>query len=144
MKIYVAGKFAEPEVVRQCHHDLKAEGHTITFDWTANEYHEGPVTHEQAQRFACLDRDGAAQADVLVALLTDPTYAYRGTFCELTAAEENGARVIIVSPVGSDWDTSHYASTNVFYHRPEYIHVQTWEEAKELIATLSLTGRIKS
>jgi nucleoside 2-deoxyribosyltransferase len=66
---------------------LNAEelGCEITHDWTSYEL-AYTDRHERSRKCALADIEGVVTADIVVALLTDDDYAYRGTSSEIGAA----------------------------------------------------------
>lgn len=90
MKVYVAGKFEDRDIVRQVYRELKSKGHEITLDWTDHEHSK--TTSEQA-KWAVEDIEGVKRCDVLIAVLISD-YRYRGALIEIGAALALGKRVI--------------------------------------------------
>jgi nucleoside 2-deoxyribosyltransferase len=85
MRVYVAGNWNKRKEIRALMDRLEEMGHTITHDWTS---YERTYTSDHARNEDCALRDveGVVGADLLIALLTEPDYAYRGTSSELGAA----------------------------------------------------------
>ena len=77
MRIYVAGKWEEKVRVRLIQNVLKSEGHTITFNWTAqpNTLNETDLV-EQCLR----DVSGVLSAEALVAILVSEEKYYGESF----------------------------------------------------------------
>jgi hypothetical protein len=134
--VYVAGKNGsaeEKEYIRSAQAQIRKTGLVISHDWTAETVGETESYYEYLARCAKLDMDGVRAADVVVALMMDPKYAYRGTFTEIGGALALGRVVVIVSP--HDY-ASLSAAENCFFHHPSVIHVRTIDEAMPFI-----TGR---
>lgn len=93
MAVYVAGCFhtRETEAVPLMNYIRDELGGTITHDWTSYEleYHDW---FDRSQRCAEADVRGVLEADVMVALLTQPDYPYKGTRTEMGVAM--GARYV--------------------------------------------------
>lgn len=121
MKIYVAGKFSDKKQIKQYMNELIKLEHTITHDWTSYESENGD--QNRMAQSAVKDINAVKECDVLIAFLTDPKYAYRGSFSELGAALATNRNIIVVNP-----DNLAYCTSNVFYHHPSIVHVKTWEE----------------
>jgi len=77
MKVYVATKLEEKERARAVMAELRAMGHTITYDWTTNDQ----VNQEQAMN----DFEGVLEADALV-LIAERDLPYCGTLVEFGMA----------------------------------------------------------
>jgi nucleoside 2-deoxyribosyltransferase len=134
MKIYLAGKWSDKKENKDKMNLLIDDGHTITHDWTNNEI--TTRNHEELQKYAILDINGVMNADVLIAVMDDPEYAYRGTFTEIGAALGNNKPVIIISKCLNEMDIHHYASTNCFYHHSLIKYVSCFENVFELLKIL--------
>jgi len=128
-KAYVAGKWNEPEVVRQVQQAFRDRGYTITHDWTSLEGTQDKhlMSKEELAKFrakcAELDINGVKEADVVFVIMTDKDYAYRGTFTEIGCALGLEKIVILVCP--SD---DYQCATNCFFHHPDILRVKTVEE----------------
>ena len=85
MKIYVAGAWTHREELRKLMDDIEQLGHTITHDWTSNELEYNDY-HERSVRCARADIKGVCDADLVIAVMTDDLYQYKGTRHELGAA----------------------------------------------------------
>ncbi|ARF11974.1 nucleoside 2-deoxyribosyltransferase [Klosneuvirus KNV1] len=124
MKLYIAGKFSEKEQIKKYMEEAIKLGHTITHDWTSFE-NEGD-DKERMKRSAEKDIIGVQNCDCVIAILTDPKYAYRGTWCEIGCSMGLGKKVIMVNP-----NKDAYCTTNCFYHHPNIVHVDNWDDALE-------------
>lgn len=122
MKIYVAGKFTDPEKARSVMEQLRAVGHTITYDWTKCNKGQDP---EYLKICADADLNGVRQADAVVALFLDPEYAYRGTFTEVGYALGREIRVIAVSQGPGAY------SENCFFHASGITHCNSIDQAMQ-------------
>ncbi len=124
MKIYLAGKWTDKAGIREKMARIQALGHTITHDWTKAETQK---TLTQMKLYAGLDVKGVIEADIVILLFEDNSYAYRGTFTELGVAlgqRELGFRkeIWVVCP-----DADAYATTNVFFHHDYIKHFNSWD-----------------
>jgi nucleoside 2-deoxyribosyltransferase len=99
MRIYVAGKWFDKPLVKEYIAHFKALGHTITHDWTVIEDGDHETLDELAE-MAEWDINGVRTSDVVVILIKDPVYPYRGTCCEMGAALACGKQVIAVNLCG--------------------------------------------
>jgi len=113
--VYVAGGFAFMSAIQEVQRALRDIGHQVTWDWTAVE--KGPaeaVTDAEWAHYSKLDLDGVRTADYVVVVLTDPEYAFQGTFCELGCALGLGKPVIIMDTVDPDIPAKYRLGP--FYH----------------------------
>lgn len=130
MKVYVAGKWTEIEVIHRVQEKLQEQGHTITHDWTRVEGMKDQLTFTPEQeleydtRCAILDVNGVKDADLLFVVMTDKEYAYRGTFTEVGCGLGLSKQIVIVCPGTSDY----YCTSNCFFRHPLITHVNTIEE----------------
>jgi len=125
---YLAGAYRARDTLVSYIDSLKALGYECTFNWAACEAHSDD--HEQMGYFASKDIDGVANADVVVAIMDDKDYAYRGTFTEIGCALGLGIPVVIYCPRPHH---QVYARSNCFFCHPAIRHVSTWDEATQAI-----------
>jgi hypothetical protein len=85
MRIYVAGSYAERDVVSQYIARLRAAGAGITLDWPQVVASVGKpdseLTYDERQKYATMDLDAVARADVMWLLI--PTTHSKGSWVEL-------------------------------------------------------------
>jgi nucleoside 2-deoxyribosyltransferase len=132
-RIYIAGKWSDKENIRKCMDEVEQLGFSISHDWCTYESNATNTKSDMAQK----DVEGVLSADIVVLLLTDPTYAYRGTWSELGVClgQSSTKKIYIVCP-----QENSQCRTNVFFHHPAIIHLKTWEEViQELINQKQLT-----
>ena len=107
MHIYVAGKFTEQDQVRGVADALESKGHTITKKWWELEQSDASTRSAmEARRVGLAEMEGSAACEVMVVFLTDPSYPYKGTLCEMGIAlgsrfHDPKKKVIIVTPEGA-------------------------------------------
>lgn len=118
-KIYVAGKWSDRKSIGDKINILEKMSYTITHNWTLVETPQFGRTPEMRRLFADLDVNGVKDASLLIVDMTDPDYAYRGTWTEIGIALGLGKEI---------WIISKKPSTNVFYHATGIIHFDSWEE----------------
>ncbi len=104
MKIYVAGKFEERASVKVIQNALRALGHTITFDWTTDEYKSKKPSTEDA--ISC--KKGVLDADLYVGLFVHDN-VYKGALVELGVALSEDMPVFIIG---------HAIDNCLFIHSP--------------------------
>jgi nucleoside 2-deoxyribosyltransferase len=119
--IYVAGKWTDKDTIKKYMLELESMGHTITHDWTTFEFE----TKNTKPQMAFADIEGVKKADMVVILMTDPEYAYRGSFTELGAALALNKKIYLVSDAENA--RANY-KTNVFFHHPLINHIESWSE----------------
>lgn len=123
MKIYVAAKFDQKDVVRRLYQNLNQSGHSITLDWTQHKpikpYAENPLL---AQVYAEEDIAGVAQSEVFILLSSDGPN--KGMYVELGAALLSNSRTgkPAIYAVGEHIDSS------VFFFHPQVIRCQSIDE----------------
>lgn len=140
MKIYVAGKWTEIDIINDVQNKLRSQGHTITHDWTCIEGMGDQINFTPVQRLeydtrcAILDINGVKEADLVFAVMSDKKYPYRGTFTEIGCALGLDKKIIIVC-TGDDY----YCISNCFFWHPNITHVKTIDEGLELTDDLHAT-----
>lgn len=117
MKLYLAGKWGARDELRKKIDHLRQMGIEITHDWTFNDPNNGKI------QSAVDDIHGIKNADFVVAVMDDPVYSYRGTFCEIGCALGLGKNVYIYSPEPkkSEWYKVCFA------HHPLVMIVEDWD-----------------
>lgn len=124
----------------------------------------GDNTSSAQAQDAYLDIKEVLESDVLVAIMDDPEYAYRGTFSEIGCALGANKPIIIFCPgivtgviSNNEKDSSkadepskfdktqrvnysHKCMTNVFYHHPSIRHVKTWDKVFDCLTQLQRSG----
>lgn len=132
MKIYLCGKWADACSLREKMNELKWYGHTITHDWTFN-------NSNFPKQSSKLDIDGVRNADIVIAIMDDPEYAYRGTFTEIGCALGQRKNVLIVCPPLTDETKDYWCKTNCFFYHPQIFHYNSWEEVLTILNPLPST-----
>lgn len=120
LKIYVAGKWAERQQVKNIMEMLEARGHTITCDWTIH------INPKKSKAYAQEDLEGVNECDILIAYMPDSTICYKGAWIEIGIALGFGKKVIIIGDKIS----------SVFLSLPNIVVVNYKEEALEIINNL--------
>lgn len=117
-KIYLAGKFHDERMPARMQ-ALRERGFQITHDWTIDK--DAPL-----KEAAILDINGVRDCDVVLAVMDDESYSYRGTFAEIGCAIGLNKRILVVNAnPGTE-------CTNLcFYHHPQIEHCGSFEEACE-------------
>lgn len=123
MKLYIAGKFGDKNKINKYIKEATLLGYDITHNWTKFE------TNNNKIQSAIKDLQGVMECNCLVCIMDDSSYAYRGTFTEIGAGLALNKKIIIVNP-----HTNSYCTSNVFYHHPSIIHVNSWNNALEMLS----------
>lgn len=115
MKFYVAGKWDDKPTARRVMREIRSGGHIVTHDWTT---YEVMYTDEEERMSVCAAKDieGVRDCNILVAIMIDFDYAYRGTYTEIGAAIALRKKVYIIGP------STTTAANNCFWHHPDIIH----------------------
>ena len=154
MKIYVAGKWSDSENISKAidtiEHNMNNE---ITFNWTKfkkeqlndeqisignyDNFSDKQITlakksTKELGRDSVLDIKGVIEAELVIAIMNDPEYAYRGTFTEIGAALSTNKHIFVFNK-----NKSSKCMTNCFYWHPRIIHFSSWESLKNAIEHLS-------
>ena len=127
VRVYLAGQYSKRRTLETRADELEERGATITHRWMSYEEGHSPT---QVASYAFEDIRAVQTADLVIAVMDDPKYAYRGTFGEVCAGLALQKPVIILTPEhsGPKW----YCETNVFYWHPSVQHVETWEQVLAL------------
>lgn len=126
-QIYVAGKFFDRVQIRKYMDELECMGFIISHDWCTYESNSSNRRADMAR----LDINGVKDADIVVILMTDPKYAYRGSFTELGTALALNKTVYIICD-----DPKSQCCTNVFFHHPNIIHLNSWPDFLDRLTTI--------
>jgi len=114
-EIYVAGGYKHRMAIRAFVDTIESTGlYKQPRRWFDVE--ETDETHAQS---ATADMDAVRSAELVVAVIDDPDYAYRGTWTEVGAAVALNKRVVIIGP------RTTASARNVFWHHPAITHVES-------------------
>lgn len=116
---YLAGKFHDKLKLNTIIQRITNECNLVcTFNWTIIDDEKTHildiVTHEIT---------GVQTADVLIVIMDDPEYDYRGTYCEVGCALGLDKPILLFNPC----DLS-YATTNIFYFHPNIKHFNNLDD----------------
>lgn len=128
-KVYLAGAFTMKGVMWQRMNRLESMGFQITHNWAEEALSSDPKDPvlESHRRHAVLDINGVTHADIVVACMDIPFYAYRGTWTEVGCAIGQKKRVILF--MQQKFPNENLG--NVFAFHPSVTMVASWEEAVE-------------
>lgn len=116
MKIYVASKFEERQLVRRVQNALILMGHEITLDWTDHKYEDGGYPDEYSQD----DVDGVKRADLYVGIFVNE-HQYMGSLVEMGIALGCSIPVDIIG---------HEIDRCIFVHHP---FVRTFDKVDDFV-----------
>ena len=69
MKIYVAGKFEEKDVILEAHRKLEEMGHSITYNWTTHKNIKPYIENQElASKYAQNEFNGILDSDIFIFL----------------------------------------------------------------------------
>ncbi len=131
MRLYVAGKWSDKEAIRAFMTRLREAGHVITEDWTQHAGNEPGKPKEPSLLRDDAEKDlaGIYSADAIIAVMSDPQYAYRGTFFELGLALGFSKHVIIIANPDPDATFRRVA----FFHLGKFVILNSEEDVLKLL-----------
>ena len=94
IKVYIAGKWSHKKLMKYFI-DSCSKHFLITHDWTITEQ-EGKNTPDDMHNFALMDVDGVKNANVLIIIVSDSTYPYRGTCTEMGIALGLNTKILVL------------------------------------------------
>jgi nucleoside 2-deoxyribosyltransferase len=123
---YLAGKLNDKSILNSVIEKISTECNmTCTYNWTLTDDNKTHildiVTHEIT---------GVQSADVLIVIMDDPKYDYRGTFVEIGCVLGLEKPIFLYNP-----NDLSYASTNIFYFHPNIKH---FHSVHDMIQELNL------
>lgn len=135
MKIYMSSSWNTQGRSRLVAHQLKRDGHEITFDWTkCAPPRKDPLAYAAAAKtvFGAID-----ESEAVVAVIFDSKVQCRGIMSEVSYALGKGIPVYLVVMNKTDIIrnlVSDYIDTCIYYHHPAIVRVSS---INELLAKLS-------
>ncbi len=117
--IYVAGGWPFRHRIKPIMDELKSKGYQINSGWIDRENRIN--TPEDYGRCAYLDTEEVRASDILLAIMDDDSYAYRGTWLEIGCAIGLDKKVVLLCPgtttntSDGEYDHSYYCIRNVFF-----------------------------
>lgn len=128
MKIYLAGKWGDKIHISDIKNKLLDKGHDIVSTWIERE--TGEREPNTMGMHAETDINEVLDSDVLVCVMTDDKYAYRGTFTEIGCALGRDIPTVILSSAGES-----FCKTNVFFWHRSITHVSSVDDLLKHLAT---------
>lgn len=136
--IYVAGSWVERNQLKEIMNQFRSSDFDITSDWP--DYEQKHCEPYECSLISGLDFQNIKRADVVVAVMTDPEYPYRGTNTEIGYAIGSGKKVIIVcdgkiekSEDSDRYIFSHACMSNVFFWDKTIQHVTCIDDAIKVL-----------
>ena len=117
MKFYLIGKFATRETIGERIKVLESLGHECAHNWTKKENYTAPKS-EQVYK----DLMGVTNAELVIAVIDNPNYHYRGSFAEIGCALGQGKRVHLITN-----NCEKGSVTHCFLSHKNIIKFSTWE-----------------
>ena len=114
---YIIGKFATKKIIAEKIKEVENMGFENTHNWTLKENYTCPKS-EQVKN----DINGVKDADIVIAIINNPEYHYRGSFSEIGAAIGLDKTVYLVTDNLESGSASH-----CFLFHPNIVRFQTWE-----------------
>lgn len=139
MKIYTASGWPFRKDVAEINKTLTGHGFNIVSTWIEKE--NGNSSPQALSDDAIRDTNEIESADVVLCLMMDDKYAYRGTNVEMGYGLALNKRIIIVCPgLGNEkciseknYEYPYNCMTNVFFWHPRIERVKTINEAVSLL-----------
>lgn len=138
-KVYIASGFPWKNEIATINQAVEGKGFNVVSTWSSIE--TGPNTPQADGLDALRDTNQVAEADILLAIMNDPKYAYRGTWTEIgTAIALKKLVIIVCNGLGleveiapGEYNYPYYSMTNVFFWHPHIIRVKTFDEAIDVM-----------
>jgi nucleoside 2-deoxyribosyltransferase len=110
--VFVASGWPERENAAKLMRELEKRGLVVAHDWT-----RGTQGGDRGKT-ATSDLAGVKRAQVLIAVMTDAKYEYKGTWFETGCAVGSGIPTILISPFTKAEDA--VTARNVYFHLPSH------------------------
>jgi len=120
MKIYVAGKWEDRDIIKYIQRSLIKDEHKITCDWTNHS------SHSHSMEYAIADLEGVRNCNLLIAYMMHD-YIYKGAWAEIGAALILNKPVIIIG---------NRADSGIFVHHPLVHKVNNIQEMLDYLQTI--------
>jgi hypothetical protein len=134
-KIFVSSKYDDKLLIREKINELRTLGYTITYDWT-DDQNQAELRKNYADKKdrlaveAIFDIDGIKKCDRHIIIITDETYAYRGTSSELGCSLGLDKCIYLYCPFKNA-----LCMNCPFYNHPLVDCFDNWEKLLEKLAT---------
>jgi len=123
LKFYLCGCWNRQDDIASKCADLESLGLRCTEKWFDGSHDSTSMEYD-----ALMDIRGVEMADVVIAVMTEKDYAYRGTFTELGAALALKKIIIVLSlPEESQ------CKTNTFFRHIRGHHVTSWQSVLSIL-----------
>jgi hypothetical protein len=133
-KVFVAGKYGDRLLLRERMKALHNLGYVITHDWTYIDADTNTDTNTDKkiskQDIAMMDVNGVKTCDILIVILDDKNYPYRGTMTELGIAIGLNKKIFVVISN----EAKETMMTNIYLHYKNNLHIfNNWNELLEIM-----------
>jgi len=139
MKVYLAAKFEQQEMMRAVRYFLVSNGHEVTSRWIDVEHENDEahtVTDEMRVEYAQMDIDDVLKADTLIAfsgLRSEPAIG-GGRHVEFGIALQAGKDIIVVGPKGE----------HIFHWCQDVIHVGDVNALAAILHTMESDDEVQA
>ena len=139
IKVYTASGWPFRQNVTEINQELRNKGLNVISTWVEEE--NGINTPEDFAKDAFRDTRQVSEADVLLAVMNDDKYVYRGTWTEIGVGIALQKEIILVcAGYGQEkkisethYEYPYYCMNNVFFWHPAITRVKTLEEAINIL-----------
>ena len=130
---YLIGKFSTKDLIATRIKDVEKLGLKVTHNWTLEENWSCPKSEQVFH-----DIEGVKRADIVIAVINNPNYHYRGSFSEIGAAIACDKTVYLIT------DNCEKGSvTHCFLSHKNIVRFSTWEGFLKFIPTILDNGKGK-
>jgi len=114
---YLIGRFSNREIISEKIKEIEQIGFNNTHNWTDEKNYSQPKSNQVEQ-----DINGVIKADIIIAIIDNPKYQYRGSFAEIGCALGLGKIVYLITNNCERGSVAH-----CFLFHKNIIRFQTWE-----------------
>ena len=123
---YLISKFATKDIIAKKIKEVENEGFEVTHNWTDPKHYTREKSNQVYE-----DINGVKRADIVIAIIDNPKYHYRGSFAEIGCALGLDKTVYLVTNNLEKGSASH-----CFLFHPNIIRFQTWEGFMKFLPSL--------
>lgn len=123
---YLIGKFSNREIISERIKEVEILGFHNTHNWTRKENYNCPKSQQVEQ-----DINGVKNADIVIAIIDNPIYHYRGSFAEIGCALGQNKRVYLITN-----NCEQGTLTHCFLFHKNIIRFNTWKGFIEFLSSI--------
>ena len=123
---YLISKFSNRENVAERIKEVQEIGFDITHNWTEKKHYSQPKSDQVEQ-----DINGVRKADIIIAIIDNPKYQYRGSFAEIGCALGLDKTVFLITNNCEKGSAAH-----CFLFHKNIIRFQTWDGFMKFLPNL--------